>query len=52
MEENLSELEESVQSIKSSNVTCNDESIGDIRRLFDFFKPKKTDEGFATTQNI
>ena len=51
MEENLSELEESIQSIKSSNVTYNDESIGDIRRLFDFFKPKKTDGGFDDKRN-
>ena len=50
-EENLSELEESILSIKSSNVDYNNENIDDIRRLFDFFKPKKTDEGFAGRRN-
>ena len=28
-----------------------DENIDDIRRLFNFFKPKKTDEGFAGRRN-
>ena len=70
-EKNLSELEKSIQSIKSSNnnnesivdirrlfkskktsnIDYNNESIGDIRRLFDYFKPKKTDEGFAGRRN-
>ena len=50
-EENLSELEESIMSIKSSNINYNDESINDIRRFFDYFKPKRTDEGFAGRRN-
>ena len=70
-EKNLSELEKSIQSIKSSNnnnesivdirrlfkskktsnIDYNNESIDDIRRLFDYFKPKKTDEGFAGRRN-
>ena len=35
-EENLSELEESIQSIKFFDDAYNNESIDDIRRLFDF----------------
>ena len=34
-----------------SNIDYNNESIDDIRRLFDYFKPKKTDEGFAGRRN-
>ena len=48
-EKNLSELEKSIQSIKSSN--NNNESIDDIRIFFDYFKPKKTDERFADRRN-
>ena len=33
-EENLSELEESIMSIKSSNIDYNEESINGIKRLF------------------
>ena len=50
-EKNLCELEESIMSIKSSNIDYNNESINDIRRLFDYFKLKKTDEGFAGRRN-
>ena len=50
-EENRSELEESIMSIKFSNIDYNNENIDDIRRLFDYFKPKKTDEGFAGGRN-
>ena len=50
-EENLSELEKSIQSIKFFDNAYNDESIDDIRRLFDYFKPKKTNEGFAGRRN-
>ena len=47
-EKNLSELEESILSIKSFDDDCNDENknIDDIRRLFNVFKQKKTDDGF------
>ena len=38
-------------SIKSSNIAYNNESIDDIRRLFNYFKPKKTDEGLAGGRN-
>ena len=52
-EENLSKLEESILSIKFLDDAYNDanKSIHDIRRLFHFFKPKKTDEGFAGRKN-
>ena len=50
-EENLSELEKSIQSIKFFDNAYKDESIEDIRRLFDYFKPKKTDEGFDGRKN-
>ena len=36
---------------KTFNIDYNNESIADIRRLFDYFKPKKTDEGFAGRRN-
>ena len=36
---------------KTFNIDYNNESIADIRRLFDYFKPKKTDEGFAGGRN-
>ena len=40
-------------SIKFFDDAYNDANkiIDDIRRLFDFFKPKKTDEGFAGRKN-
>ena len=50
-EENLSELGESILSIKSSNVDYNNENKSDTKRLFDFFKPKRTDEGFASRRD-
>ena len=50
-EENLSELEKSIQSIKFFDNAYNDKSIDNIRRLFDYFKPKQTDEGFAGRRN-
>ena len=50
-EENLCELEESIQSVKFFDDAYNDKSIDDIRGLLDFFKPKKTDEGFAGRRN-
>ena len=50
-EENLSELEKSILSIKSSNGDYNNENIDNIRRLFDFLKPKKIDESFGGRRN-
>ena len=44
-------LENRLNQKKSSNIDYNNESIDDIRRLFDYFKPKKTDEGFAGRRN-
>ena len=38
-------------SIKSSNIDYNEESINGIKRLFDYFKPKKADEDFAGRGN-
>ena len=50
-EENLSELGESILSVNSSNVDYNNENKSDTKRLFDFFKPKRTDEGFASRRD-
>ena len=36
---------------KTFNIDYNNESIADIRSLFDYFKPKKTDESFAGRRN-
>ena len=49
----LVELEESIQSIRFFDDDCNDEniSIEGIRRLFDVFKPKKTDDDFDSRRN-
>ena len=48
-----SELEESIMSIKSFDDGYNDENrdIDGTRRLFDVFKPKKTDNGFDGRSN-
>ena len=50
-EENPSELEASIQSIKCFDNAYNNECIDDIRKLFHYFKPKKADEGFAGRRN-
>ena len=52
-EKNLAEFEDSIQFIKFLNDDYNDENkkIDGIRKLFDVFKPKKTDEGFGGRRN-
>ena len=49
--ESIVDIRRLLQPKKSSNIDYNNESIEDIRRLFDYFKPKKTDEGFAGRRN-
>ena len=51
-EKNLAELEESIQFIKFFDDDYNDENknIDGIRRLFDVFKPKKTDDGLIVEE--
>ena len=49
--ENLAELEESIQFIKYFDDGYNDENIDGIKRLFDMFKPKKTDNSFDGRRN-
>ena len=51
-EKNLVELEESLQSIKSFDDDQNDDKkLNSIKRLYDAFKPKKTDDSFAGRRN-
>ena len=51
-EKNLIELEERLQSIKFFDDDYNDDKkLNSIKRLYDVFKPKKTDEGFAGKRN-
>ena len=52
-EKNLAEFEDSIQFIKFLNDDYNDENkkLDGIRKLFDVFKPKKTDEGFGGRRN-
>ena len=51
-EKNLAELEDSIQFIKFLNdYSDENKNIDGIRRLFDVFKPKKTDEGFGGRRN-
>ena len=52
-EKNLAELEEGIQSIKFFDDDYNNENknIYGIRRLFDAFKSKKTDDGFDFRRN-
>ena len=40
-------LEDCLNQKRLLKIDYNNESIAGIRRLFDYFKPKKTDEGFA-----
>ena len=51
-EKNLAELEESLQFIKFFENDYNDDKeLNIIRRLFDMFKPKKTDDSFGGKKN-
>ena len=52
-EKNIAELEESLQFIKFFDDDYNDENkrINSIRRFYDVFKPKKTDDSFVGKKN-
>ena len=51
-EKNLVELEESLQSIKSSDDDYNDDKkLNSIKRLSNVFKPKRTDDSFGGRRN-
>ena len=51
-EKNLAELEESLQFIKFFDNDYNDDNeFNSIRRLFDMFKPKKTDDSLGGKKN-
>ena len=53
VEKNLAELEENLPYIKffDDNHNGENKNIDDIRRLFDAFKPKKTDNSFGSRRN-